>query len=85
MASGFITGAFPSKVIVPLMDEAAKATPGQTVKAATPAASHNLFPVTRMLGLLWLSLNLVTVDAANRRVRMRRLYTLTVHPRNLRR
>ena len=52
MASGLSVGAFPSKVTVPVMVEAAKATPGQTDTATSPAASHNLFPVPRMLGSL---------------------------------
>jgi hypothetical protein len=38
------------KVTVPLIDDAAVATPGQT--DITIAASHNLFPVTRMLDSL---------------------------------
>src|SRR5260370_28127370 len=49
MASGLRVGAFPSKVTVPVMDEAATATPGQTDIATIPAASHNLFPDTRIL------------------------------------
>jgi hypothetical protein len=52
MASGLRVGAFPVKVTVPVIDEAAKATPGQTDIATSPAASHNLFPVARMLGSL---------------------------------
>ena len=52
MASGLRAGAFPSKVTVPVTDEAAKATPGQTDTATSTAASHNLFPVARMLGSL---------------------------------
>src|SRR5882672_10276204 len=52
MAIGLSTGAFPSNVTVPLMVEAATATPGKTNTAASPAASHNLFPVLRMLGSL---------------------------------
>ena len=50
MASGLRVGAFPSKVTVPVMVEAARATPGQNDTATSPAASHNLFPVPRMLG-----------------------------------
>ena len=53
MASGLRAGAFPSKVTVPVTDEAATATPGQTDTATSPAASHNLFPVrahARLLG-----------------------------------
>jgi hypothetical protein len=45
-------GAFPVKVTVPVIDEAATATLGQTNTAASPAASHNLFPIPRMLGSL---------------------------------
>ena len=52
MASGLRVGAFPSKVTVPVTVEAATATPGQTDTATSPAASHNLFPVPRMLGSL---------------------------------
>ena len=43
MASGLRAGGFPSKVTVPVMDEAATATPGQPATATSPAASHNLF------------------------------------------
>jgi hypothetical protein len=35
------------------MVEAAKATPGQTDTATSQAASHNLFPVPRMLASLF--------------------------------
>ncbi len=68
MASGLSAGAFPSKVTVPVMDEAATATPGQTNTATSPAASHNLFPVPRMLGSLVIANlpSVVTVDAAFR-------------------
>ncbi len=52
MASGLRVGAFPSKVTVPVMDEAARATPGQTDTATSTAASRILFPVPRMLGSL---------------------------------
>ena len=52
MASGLSAGAFPSKVTVPVMVEAASATPGQTDTATSPAASHNLFPVARIRRLL---------------------------------
>src|SRR5258708_1461665 len=68
MVSGLSVGAFPSKVTVPVIDEAAKATPGHTTIATSPAARHTLFPVTRMLGSL-VDANLVsvvTVDAAFR-------------------
>ena len=60
MASGLRAGAFPSKVTVPVMVEAATATPGQTNTATSPAASHNLFPVPRMLSSLVIA-NLVSV------------------------
>jgi hypothetical protein len=52
MASGLRAGAFPAKVTVPVTDEAAEATPGHTDTATNPAASHNLFPETRILGSL---------------------------------
>src|SRR5437762_11590161 len=52
MASGFSVGAFPSKVTVPVMVDAATATPGEIRNAANPAANKNLFPVQRMLRLL---------------------------------
>ena len=52
MAIGLSTGAFPSKVTVPVMVEAATATPGQNDTATSTAASHNLFPDPRMLGSL---------------------------------
>src|SRR5258708_34852103 len=68
MVSGLRVGAFPSKVTVPVMDEAATATPGQTDIATSPAASHNLFPDTRMLDSLVIAnlVSLVIVDAACR-------------------
>ena len=68
MASGLRVGAFPSKVMVPVMVEAAKATPGQTNTATSPAASHNLFPVLRMLRSLVIAnlVSVVTVDAVIR-------------------
>jgi hypothetical protein len=50
MASGLRAGGVPVKETVPLIDDAAVATPGQT--DITTAASHNLFPVTRMLDSL---------------------------------
>ena len=50
MASGLSVGAFPSKVTVPVMVEAATATPGQNDTTINPAASHNLFPVARIIG-----------------------------------
>ena len=55
MASGLRAGTFPSKVTVPLTVEAATATPGQTDTAIKLAASHNLFPVRRMLSSLVIS------------------------------
>ena len=66
MASGLSAGAFPAKVTVPVMVDAATATPGQPNTATSPAASHNLFPVPRMLSSLVIA-NLVSpsiVDAA---------------------
>ena len=50
--------------MVPVTVEAAKATPGQTDTATSPAASHNLFPVPRMLGSLVIATNLF-VDVAH--------------------
>ncbi len=69
MASGLRGGIFPSKVTVPLMVEAATATPGHTDTATSPAASHNLLPVLRMLGSLVIAnlVSVVTVDAALRK------------------
>src|SRR5215207_8571 len=52
MASGLRAGGFPVKVTVPLIEDAAMATPGQTDITTNPAASQNLFPVTRMLDSL---------------------------------
>jgi hypothetical protein len=52
MESGLSVGGVPAKVTVPLIDDAAVATPGQTDITINPAASHNLFPVTRMLDSL---------------------------------
>jgi hypothetical protein len=68
MVSGLIVGTFPSKVTVPVTDEAATATPGQTDTATSPAASHNLFPVLRMLDSFVIAnlVFIVTVGAAFR-------------------
>jgi hypothetical protein len=68
MASGLRAGAFPSKVTVPLTVEAADATPGHTDTAISPAANHNLFPLARMLGSMFIAnlVEVVTVDAAFR-------------------
>src|SRR5512134_3432946 len=52
IVSGLRLGALPSKVTVPVTVEAATATPGQPDTATSTAASHNLFPVPRMLGSL---------------------------------
>ena len=52
MLSGLSVGAFPVNVTVPLMDELATATLGQTDTVTSTAASHNLFPVPRMPGSL---------------------------------
>ena len=49
MASGFSAGTFPSKVTVPVMVDAAKATLGHINDATSPAARYNLFPVQRIL------------------------------------
>ena len=70
MASGLRGGAFPSKVTVPVTVEAATATPGQTDTdtATSPAASHNLFPVPRMLSSLVIA-NLASDFTSRRTVR----------------
>src|SRR4051794_20416266 len=52
MVSGRRVGTFPSKVTVPVIDDAATATPGQSDTAINPAVSHNLPPTQRMLGSL---------------------------------
>jgi hypothetical protein len=49
MASGLRLGAFPAKVTVPVIDEAANATPGPIAAATNPAARHNLYTVLRIL------------------------------------
>src|SRR5215218_1204993 len=49
IASGLRVGAFPSKVTVPATVDAARATPGQTATASSPAATHNVFDVLRIL------------------------------------
>src|SRR3982751_6807057 len=56
MASGLSAGAFPSKVMVPETDEAAKATPGESDTTTSAAANENLLPVQRMLGSLFCEL-----------------------------
>src|SRR5688572_18134362 len=64
--SGLRAGGFPSKVMVPLMVDAATATPGQSNTATSPAASHNPFRVPRMFSSLVIAnlVLVVTVDAA---------------------
>jgi hypothetical protein len=42
MAIGLSTGGFPSKLTVPVMVEAAIATPGQNNTATSTAANHNV-------------------------------------------
>src|SRR4029450_3899625 len=42
MASGLSVGTFPSKVTVPVMVEAATATPGHAKPHTTPTATHQL-------------------------------------------
>ena len=54
IATGLRVGGFPAKVIVPVMDEAARAIPGQTDTATSIDASRNPFAVPRMLGSLFL-------------------------------
>jgi hypothetical protein len=58
IASGLSVGTFPSKVTVPVTDDAARATPGHTTAAASPAARHNLFAVLRILVSLVMSIRL---------------------------
>jgi hypothetical protein len=52
IARGLRVGVFPSKVTVPEMDEAAPATLGQTITAAS-TASRNPFAVPRIYGSLF--------------------------------
>jgi len=59
MASGFKAGGVPVKVTVPVTDEAAKGTLGESETAATTAASHNRVSILRMLGSLVIA-NLVS-------------------------
>src|SRR5262245_27219933 len=49
IAIGFRFGAVPENVTVPVMDEAANATPGQIDTATSAAASRNRFTAPRML------------------------------------
>src|SRR5688500_12935487 len=64
--SGLSAGGFPSKVMVPLMVDAATATPGQSNTATSPAASHNPFRVPRLFSSLVIAhlVLLVPLDAA---------------------
>ena len=64
IASGLRVGAFPSKVTVPVMDEAATPTPCQTDTATSTAASRNPFAVPRMLGSLVIGHPVSVVPAA---------------------
>ena len=84
MASGLSAGAFPSKVMVPLTVEAATAMPGQSDTATSPATTHNLFPVARMLGSLVIAklVSGVTVDAPAVLPGLGRLYTAARRPCN---
>ena len=68
MESGLRAGGFPVKVMVPVTVDAATATPGQPNSTTSPAASHNLIPVPRMLSSLIIAnlVSVVTVDAAFR-------------------
>src|SRR5262245_7877889 len=52
MSSGLSAGAFPAKMTVPVMVDAATAMLGQASTATSPAARHNLFPVPGMLSSL---------------------------------
>ena len=65
MASGLRAGAFPSKVTVPVMFERRQPTPGHSDIANSPAASHNRFPVPRMVGslVIIIAVRLARVDA----------------------
>jgi hypothetical protein len=47
-ASGLRAGGVPAKMTFPVM-VAARTTPGENNMATNPAASHNVFPVARML------------------------------------
>ena len=66
IASGLSAGAFPSKMMVPVMDEAAMPTPGQTDTATSTAASRKLFAVPRMLGSLVIGHPVSVVPVATR-------------------
>src|SRR4051794_19774825 len=71
IASGLRVGAFPSNVMIPVIVEAAAATPGQKETAINEAARNNLLPVTHMLGsfvIAQIVASVVTDDAALRRV-----------------
>jgi hypothetical protein len=49
MESGLRAGAFPSKVMVPVIDAARRAAPGDTAAATTPATRQNVIAVLRIL------------------------------------
>jgi hypothetical protein len=78
MAIGLSTGGFPSKLIVPVMVEAAVATPGENSTATSPAANHNLVPDPPMLG----SLVMQTSRSAQEIALCARLYTKTRYAGN---
>src|SRR6185503_6505663 len=50
MVSGLSAGGLPVNVTVPVTDDAAIATPGHIHPVTSPTASHNRFPVARILG-----------------------------------
>src|SRR5262245_8485600 len=84
MASGLRLGAVPANVTVPVMVDAAKATPGHTTAAASPAATKNLFAVLRILVSLIMATRRVDAAAVAHDWNLARLYTGLRHPINSR-
>jgi hypothetical protein len=93
MAIGLSTGGFPSKLTVPVMVDAARATPGQNDIATSTAASHNLFPLPHMFNsLVIVHLSLSSSQTTQRVIKRgqsaqasnsRRLYTKLSIARNI--
>jgi hypothetical protein len=61
-----LAGGVPANVTVPVTDEAAKLTLGESATAAINAAIHNRDSILRMLGSLVIAnlVSVVTFDAA---------------------
>jgi hypothetical protein len=71
MASGLRAGGLPVNVIVPEIVDWATATPGQPKTAASPTASHNLFPVRMRQSMVIVNVSFVELRKSYTRLAMR--------------